>query len=162
MPSDLPPPAPDGGPVLTPAPLHLPVMQESICDRGPCRHLHVMKKAMEVAEPMDGSSLTRPRLDEHGMPVIVSYHPDGEPIYEQEDYRPLETLRSCYPGVAPVRLELSNDDPVLECNLWDPHDPGDPESKARERRRAAYDQTLIDDGKEPVSEGDMPRVRGKR
>ena len=146
-PSQMPPLAPDGGPILEPAPVYLPVLAQSWCDRGPCRHRHVLASAMEAAEPTDGSSLERPKRDANGELVVKYVEPDvtnwegklvpGRTIYETEPHVPKMVSRLCYPSPG-VRIELGEDEPVLECSLWDPEDPADPEVVAREARRAAY------------------------
>jgi len=146
-PSGMPPLAPDGGPILEPAPVYLPVIVESLCDRGPCRHRHVLGTAMEAAEPMDGSALERPKRDANGELVIKLVEPDvtnwkgetvpGRTIYETEPHVPKVVSRICYPSPG-VRIELGEDEPVLECSRWDPEDPADPEVVAREARRAAF------------------------
>ena len=146
-PSQIPPIAPDGGPILEPAPVYLPVLTKSLCDRGPCRHRHVLAASMEAAEPMDGGSLERPKLGPDGEPIVKLMEPDitnwkgelvpGRVIYETEPYVPKQVTRLCYPSPG-VRIELGEDEPVLECSLWDPEDPADPDVIARERRRAAY------------------------
>lgn len=150
----------DGGPEMEPAPLFLPVVTESLCDRGPCRHLHCTREEMDAARPSDGSENTRPVLDENGDPIVVGTHDDGSPIYQQEVWRPSKSNRFCYPA-AGVWLDLSANAPVLECSRWDPEDPDDPETRARENRRARYlAMSGAADGPQP--EGDAPRPRGKR
>jgi hypothetical protein len=147
VPANLPPMAPDGGPIPEAAPRYLPVVTKSLCDRGPCRKRHLFAASMEAAEPTDGSPLERPKLDEDGEPIIKHQEPDvlgwngemvpGRTIYETEPYTPLQMVRACYPAPG-VKIELGEDEPVLECSLWDPEDPTDLEVIARERRREKY------------------------
>jgi hypothetical protein len=140
-PAPLPPAAPDGGPDLEPAPFFLPVIAETQCDQGPCRHRHLLLTAMDAAQPQDGSALERPRLDERGEPIVKYVEDDGtdigRPIFETEPWTPLQKHRYCYPSPG-VRIELDSEEPVSECSRWDPEDPTDPETAAREARRAAY------------------------
>lgn len=132
--SDLPPPAPDGGPVLPPP--RLPVVGGvSLCMQGPCRHLHVFSQNAEAEQPLDGSGLVRPRLDANGEPIVKRWDEDGSPVYETEPWTPREVIRQCYPALGVV-LELSNDAPIRDCNRWDPEDPAEPND--RDVRRARY------------------------
>lgn len=173
VPSSMPPPAPDGGPELEPAPLHLPILVESQCDRGPCRHRHRLTVAVDAAMPLRGGSLERPKLDEQGEPIIKGHEPDvmgwdgamrpGLPVYETETYTPVNVTRVCYPAPG-VKIELGEDEPIHECSLWDPEDPEDVEVVARERRRAAYAQRMGSADVEDLNrEGDESlRTRGKK
>jgi hypothetical protein len=146
-PANLPPAAPDGGPIPEAAPIYLPVVTVSLCDRGPCRRRHLFTASMEAMTPEDGSELERPKLDERGEPIVKRIEPDviawngetrpGQTIYETEPYTPRQVIRACYPSPG-VKIELGEDEPVLECSLWDPEDPTDLEVLAREARRARY------------------------
>jgi hypothetical protein len=146
-PAPLPPAAADGGPALEAAPLYLPIVTETLCDRGPCRHRHLFTCAMEAGEPMDGSAIERVKIGADGNPIVIGHHPDvkawdgsvraGAPIFATEPYVPKQLFRVCYaaPG---VKIELSEDEPIYECSLWDPEDPDDPDTAARDRRRQRY------------------------
>lgn len=148
-PSDLPPLAADGGFEDDPAPLRLPVLSDPICDRGPCRHRHVLKVAVEAGEPLDGGSHERPKLGPDGEPIIKYVEPDvigwdgtprpGRTIYETEAYTPMQVTRVCYPAPG-VKIELGEDEPIAECSLWDPECPDDPDTHARRVRRLKYEQ----------------------
>lgn len=149
VPSDLPPLAPDGGFVDEPAPFRLPIVADSICDRGPCRRRHVIKVAVEAAEGLEGGAHERPKLDSFGEPIIKYIEPDvinwegkpvpGQTIYETEAYVPMQMTRVCYPSPG-VKIELGEDEPVAECSLWDPEDPDDADTRARKVRRLKYEQ----------------------
>jgi hypothetical protein len=92
---------------------------------------------MDASMPLDESDLERPRLNEHGDPIVQGQHEDGSPIYETELWTPRMRHRVCYPADG-IKIELDGDEPVSECDRWDPEDPNDPDTFARERRRAAY------------------------
>lgn len=136
-PAKMPPLGPDGGPTLEPAGPFLRVVTDSQCDRGPCRHRHVLLTAMDAERPMDGSGLERPRRGPDGEPVIKYIDDDGREIYETEPWTPLERHRYCYPSPG-VRIELDASEAVHECSLWDPEDPDALETLARDRRRQDF------------------------
>lgn len=140
-PAPMPPPAPDGGPVL-PAARSLRVIREvALCDQGPCRYQHVHTGKVDAQMPLDGSPLVRPKLDAFGEPIRKATEPDGTPIWETEEYTPKERIRSCYPA-AGVVLELSADEPITECNRWDPEDDFDYQIRRRDQRRAKFRQRM--------------------
>jgi hypothetical protein len=103
-------PGPDGAPVMQavapPAPAPPFDPVNCPCLRGPCRHLFVVKTHFDHGNSPD--SLT-----------------------EQPKYRKL--MCAAQEG---VHLEMSADAPVLECNRWDPMEPG--EQREVEARRARY------------------------
>ncbi len=90
----MPPIAPDGLPNVPKAPVRLTVVAPpTLCDQGPCVHLHTVTMPYDAATPMDGS--------------------------EQREFR--ATVRTCYPhpGIeAPM-----NGTVILQCNRWTPSDP---------------------------------------
>lgn len=130
---------PDRMPIL-PRIVALPTLDErAVCDRGPCRHRHVYTGNVEAMRPRDGSPLTRPKLGPDGQPIVLRREADGTEVYVTEPWEPREVTRACYPA-AGVVIELSADQPVLECSRWDPEDPDDYQVRAREERRRAYQE----------------------
>lgn len=146
-PAPIPPLALDGGPVLEPAPLFLPVIAESLCDQGPCRHRHRLAVATDAERGADGEEHQRPKIGPDGEPIVKHQEPDviawngemrpGRVIYETESYTPVTITRLCYPSPG-VKIELGEDEPICECSLWDPEDPDSEEARARDQRRQVF------------------------
>jgi len=113
VPSQMPPAAPDGGPILEPATTDpIPVAPISVCELGPCRRYHRLASKIDAQEPLDGSRVH--------LPVFIT--------------------RTCYPTSG---IEFHLDQPIKECSLWDPLNKADIQEIADNRAsfaRAHADQ----------------------
>ncbi len=132
-PSPLPPIAPDGGLVLSPA-APLPVVRTvSLCERGPCRHYWRAVSSIESAEPLDGSL---------------------GPEARQE-------LHTCLPAPG-IEMELNGVD-IYSCSRWDPEEPAEVAAREARRQAfwathdaevAALVATVPDETPDPTEAGE--------